>query len=122
MNQESSVCRVTGWLVARPQRTHGVTARRPFLDAWMAWRAEMDAWQAEYERVMADLIRPLLAMVDVAMATVPCVILDPFAGSGTTGAVAAAKGRAAILTDLSGVYLEGLVRARTTVQIELPRL
>ena len=24
MNQESSVCRVTGWLVARPQRTHGV--------------------------------------------------------------------------------------------------
>ena len=93
MNQESSVCRVTGWLVARPQRTHGVTARRP-----------------------------LLAMVDASMATVPCVILDPFAGSGTTGAVGAAKGREVVLTDLSGVYLEGLVRKRTTVQIELPRL
>lgn len=95
---------------------------RPASAAWLAWRAEMDAWQSEYERVMADLIRPLLASVDASMATVPCVILDPFAGSGTTGAVAAAKGRGAILTDLSGVYLEGLVRARTTVQIELPRL
>lgn len=59
---------------------------RPASVAWdEPWRAEMDTWQAEYERVMADLIRPLLAMVDVAMATVPCVVLDPFAGSGADG-------------------------------------
>ena len=32
-----------------------------------------------------------------------------------TGKVAAAKGREAMLTDASEVYLEGLVRARTTV-------
>ena len=34
MNQESSVCRVTGWLVARPQRTYGVS--RPKIGAILA--------------------------------------------------------------------------------------
>ena len=95
---------------------------RPASAAWLAWRAEMDAWQAEYDRVMEQEIKPLLASVDASMATVPCVILDPFAGSGTTGAVGAAKGREVVLTDLSEVYLDSLVRQRTTVQIELPRL
>jgi hypothetical protein len=53
---------------------------------------------------------------------VPCVVLDPFAGSGTTGRVAVSLGRAAILCDVSGVYLDEHVPERTTVQIGLPQL
>lgn len=53
---------------------------------------------------------------------IPCTILDPFAGSGTTGRVAASLGRAAILCDVSGEYLEKHVPERTTVQIGLPQL
>jgi DNA modification methylase len=36
---------------------------------------------------------------------VPAVVLDPFAGSGTTGRVAQRLGRRAVLIDLSGEYL-----------------
>jgi hypothetical protein len=37
--------------------------------------------------------------------TVPSVVLDPFAGSGTVGMVAQALGRRAVLIDLNGEYL-----------------
>lgn len=53
---------------------------------------------------------------------VPCTVLDPFAGSGTTGRVAASLGRAAILCDVSAEYLIQHVPERTTVQIGLPQL
>lgn len=47
------------------------------------------------------------------------VILDPFAGSGTTGRVAIRFGRRAILCDVSAEYLVDHVPDRTTVQMEL---
>ena len=50
---------------------------------------------------------------------IPCTILDPFAGSGTTGRVAVKHRRAAILCDISGEYLEEHVPDRTTVQMRL---
>ena len=37
---------------------------------------------------------------------VPCTVLDPFAGSGTTGMVATGHGRDAILIDLNPNYAE----------------
>jgi DNA modification methylase len=40
---------------------------------------------------------------------VPAVVLDPFAGSGTTGVVAQALGRRAVLVDLNGEYLVQLL-------------
>jgi hypothetical protein len=43
--------------------------------------------------------------------TVPCVVLDPFAGSGTTGAVARLMGRSSILIELNPEYVK-LIRAR----------
>lgn len=44
---------------------------------------------------------------------VPCTVLDPFAGSGTTGMVAIAHRRRAILCDVSTEYLEQHALERT---------
>lgn len=49
----------------------------------------------------------------------PATVLDPFAGSGTTGRVAVRLGRRAILCDVSAEYLSEHVPARTTVQMEM---
>ena len=38
--------------------------------------------------------------------TIPCTVLDPFAGSGTTGKVALELGRSAILIELNPKYVE----------------
>jgi len=50
--------------------------------------------------------------------TFPGVVLDPFAGSGTTGMVAAKHGRRAILIELNEEYMK-LQPDRTTVQMML---
>lgn len=52
-------------------------------------------------------------------AVVPCVVLDPFAGSGTVGAVATGNGRAAILIELNPAYCE-LARQRCGPLLEAP--
>jgi hypothetical protein len=46
--------------------------------------------------------------------TVPCTVLDPFAGSGTVGAVALELGRSAILIELNPKYVE-LIEQRCTL-------
>jgi DNA modification methylase len=50
--------------------------------------------------------------------TIPCTVLDPFAGSGTTGAVALELGRHAILIELNLKYLE-LIEQRCNVTLGL---
>lgn len=51
---------------------------------------------------------------------VPCVVLDPFAGSGTTLRVALALGRKPVGVDISESYLDELVPERTSnVQMQL---
>jgi hypothetical protein len=45
---------------------------------------------------------------------VPCTVIDPFGGSGTTGAVAIELGRRAILCELNDDYLP-LIQKRTNV-------
>jgi len=45
----------------------------------------------------------------------PCVVLDPFAGSGTVGMVAGGLGRDAILIELNGDY-KRLIEQRTKLQ------
>lgn len=47
---------------------------------------------------------------------VPCTVLDPFAGSGTTGAVARALGRAAVLCELQPAYVP-LIEARMAAPV-----
>jgi DNA modification methylase len=51
-------------------------------------------------------------------ATVPCTILDCFAGSGTTGAVALELGRKAVLIELNPKYVE-LIEERCNVTMGL---
>jgi DNA modification methylase len=50
---------------------------------------------------------------------VPCVVLDPFGGSGTTGQVAIELGRKAILCELNPDYIE-LIKQRCSVTPGLP--
>jgi DNA modification methylase len=48
---------------------------------------------------------------------VPCTVLDPFAGSGTTGQVARELGRDAILLDLSFDYLSEQAKSRLDLDL-----
>ena len=50
---------------------------------------------------------------------VPCVVLDPFAGSGTTLRTALELGRRAIGCDLSQTYLRDIADRRTR-EVQLP--
>jgi DNA modification methylase len=51
---------------------------------------------------------------------IPCTVLDPFAGSGTTGAVALELGRKAILIELNQKYVELIEeRCNTTLGLAL---
>jgi DNA modification methylase len=51
---------------------------------------------------------------------VPCICLDPFAGSGTVGRVAVRHGRRAVLLDLNAHYLADFATVRTdNVQLEM---
>jgi DNA modification methylase len=48
--------------------------------------------------------------------TIPCTVLDPFAGSGTTGWVARSLGRKAILIELNPIYGD-LIRKRAMTDV-----
>src|SRR5690606_41724140 len=50
---------------------------------------------------------------------VPCMVLDPFAGSGTVGMVATGRGRRAILIDLNPKYAD-MMRDRCGPLLEAP--
>jgi hypothetical protein len=50
----------------------------------------------------------------VPCGVIPCKVLDPFAGSGTTGMVALELGRKAVLIELNPKYVE-LIRQRCDV-------
>lgn len=50
----------------------------------------------------------------------PCRVLDPFAGTGTTGVVALSLGRRAILCELSPKYVKQIHRRLNRVQLPLP--
>lgn len=53
---------------------------------------------------------------------VPCTVLDPFLGSGTTAKVALRLGRRAVGVDISQEYLDEIVPRRLgdAVQISMP--
>ena len=50
---------------------------------------------------------------------IPCTVLDPFGGSGTTGKVALELGRRAILIELNPDYVE-MIKRRCRVTVGLP--
>lgn len=59
-----------------------------------------------------DLVKPCV----LAGSRPGNLILDPFAGSGTTGKVALELGRRAILIELSAAYVQ-LIKQRTMVTV-----
>jgi DNA modification methylase len=50
---------------------------------------------------------------------VPATVLDPFCGSGTTGAVAVRLGRSFIGIDLSEKYIKELAEPRIRAELRL---
>lgn len=72
-----------------------------FNERLATFRVKMPAWTAQW-----DELRPKYE----ACVAVPCVVLDPFVGSGTTAAVALRFGRRAIGIDLTSEYLDLAVK------------
>jgi DNA modification methylase len=67
------------------------------------WHVNTQAFsEAHFATFPEDLIKPCI----LAGSRVGDTILDPFAGSGTTGKVALELGRRAILIELSAVYVQ----------------
>jgi hypothetical protein len=56
---------------------------------------------------------------EYAMQPVPATVLDPFAGSGTTGLVAQRLSRRAVLIDLNGEYLEQVMDRNRDIPLGL---
>lgn len=65
------------------------------------WETKISEWRRQWD---------MLSPVYDELKKVPCVVLDPFAGSGTTLAAAIKKGRDAIGIELNTEYIEILQR------------
>jgi DNA modification methylase len=92
----------TNW-EAEPSEYRGMTRQSGLTSArWSAqWPRKMNGW---------------LPGCDCQAGTIPCVSLDPFAGSGTTLAVARRLGRRSIGIELNPKYVE-LARARCRADV-----
>jgi DNA modification methylase len=65
---------------------------------------EVPAWESACEPIRVERLRLLKEWG--ALSAIPCTILDPFGGSGTTAAVAVGNGRDAISIELNPAYTE----------------
>ena len=89
-----------------------VTDRRNKRSVWTVNTKPYSA--AHFATFPAALITPCI----LAGSRPGDIVLDPFAGSGTTGQVAVETGRRAVLCELSEKYI-GLIKTRTTTTIGL---
>jgi hypothetical protein len=86
--------------VAAQYRSHGDSLARPSA-ATVGWRATCgQSATCAHRSIQDELNRQLVAD------PIPCTVLDPFAGSGTTGVVALRLGRSFIGIELSPAYAE----------------
>jgi DNA modification methylase len=90
--------------------------RRPREDNFGNRDGAFDRGQAgsAYQEIVATQTVGWQPTCECDSETVPCSVLDPFAGSGTTGAGAIELGRNAILIELNPKYVE-LIRNRCNV-------
>jgi hypothetical protein len=79
----------------------------------LGWRPTCECYQSLREQfgytdeeLTPELFRLLGYHLSEGLPPVPCTVLDPFAGSGTTGQVAVELGRSAVLIDLNPEYRE----------------
>ena len=68
-------------------------------------------WKAEHPDKTTGWQPTCKCDAPMQRAPIPCTVLDPFAGSGTTGAVALELGRHAVLIELNPKYVE-LIKKR----------
>lgn len=119
---ESFSAAVTGLVDTRNQRTIWQVEESEWeqFQRWKAMKAgeRTDVWEiptfpfpdAHFATYPPDLIKPCI----LAGSRMGDEVLDPFAGSGTTGAVAIELGRRATLIELNGKYIP-MIRARCNV-------
>jgi len=87
----------TGWRPTCPCYPKGVE--------WREYRQNPKKDPAiDAENAVIAAIRAVLLKVYATYNTIPCVVLDPFAGAGTVGLVASRLSRQAILIELSPTY------------------
>jgi DNA modification methylase len=90
------------------------TANQGLREAQMgsAWNHKTLGWQQTCECKIQG--KNSLSHLFIPPASVHCTVLDPFAGSGTTGQVALELGRSAILIELNPKYID-LIKVRCDV-------
>ena len=80
------------------------------------WKVSTTAYrEAHFAAFPKELIRPC-----IRASRAGGVVLDPFAGSGTTGEVAIEESRGAILCELNPAYVPFIERRIAAVQVALP--
>jgi DNA modification methylase len=86
-------------------------------EAWTARYGKYEAALASWEKMWDEVKDEYEALLDAVDGTdggslVPCVVLDPFVGSGTAALVALALGRHAVGVDVNKAYLRDHAAAR----------
>jgi len=78
-------------------------------------RKEKEEAEEEYERRKAPIREQRLRLLEKwsPLPAVPCVVFDPFVGSGTTVAKAEEMGRHGIGADINREYVHSLAKERT---------
>ena len=95
--QRIAIAEACGWR----REPHSVGTRLINPDGWVVNNNYSESWRLpDY---LNDLNDPI-----------PCTVLDPFGGSGTTGKVALELARNAVLCDLSPEYAR-LIQSRTNI-------
>jgi len=104
----TNVKATTGW--------HPTCSHYPRTSEWPEYpRKSNDETDDQYNTriVPIQALRSELLTLWESSETQPCVVLDPFAGSGTTGLVSIRHNRSFIGLDLSHTYLSTLAKERT---------
>jgi DNA modification methylase len=99
----------------------GVNSRPPEYKVYDGWRNKRSVWQVStrpYKGAHFATMPPALVEPCILAGCPPGgVVLDPFAGSGTVGEVAAKHGRDAILVELNPEYVK-LIEQRVGLFVE----
>jgi len=96
-------CSCFGKLVKKKKSVYyGSWSDRDGLPDQVAWK-DGDLLAQEIEKIVSVYV-PDIPLKDHPV--IPCVVLDPFIGSGTTAAVSLSLGRRSVGIDLSQTYLE----------------